>query len=348
MKAAVLGATGYAGVVLLRILAQHPEIEAVLPVSRSAAGTPLSELDPGMPRALFSKTRAVDNRCIGYDEAAAENPDVVFAALPPLASAAQCDPFYDTAVVIDLSADFRIPNPEVFERAYSAPLPRAAQADRAVYGLTELARDQLRTASVIANPGCYPTAALLPLVPVAQEGLIQHTVVINALSGISGAGRKAETNLLFVERSENAGAYKPGRTHRHWAEIQYHLERLAARLPALFTPHLVPMKQGLAVTTVAQLADDLGEHDHAAVQDCLADRYSDARFIRLSRDRIPETRQVRGSNRCDIGWRIEGRYLYLFSVIDNLWKGAAGQAVQNMNVRFGFTEDLGLPDTGEL
>lgn len=348
MKAAVLGATGYAGVVLLRILAQHPEIEAVLPVSRSAAGTPLSELDPGMPRALFSKTRAVDNRCIGYDEAAAENPDVVFAALPPLASAAQCDPFYDTAVVIDLSADFRIPNPEVFERAYSAPLPRAAQADRAVYGLTELARDQLRTASVIANPGCYPTAALLPLVPVAQEGLIQHTVVINALSGISGAGRKADTNLLFVERSENAGAYKPGRTHRHWAEIQYHLERLAARLPALFTPHLVPMKQGLAVTTVAQLADDLGEHDHAAVQDCLADRYSDARFIRLSRDRIPETRQVRGSNRCDIGWRIEGRYLYLFSVIDNLWKGAAGQAVQNMNVRFGFTEDLGLPDTGEL
>ncbi len=345
MKAAVLGATGYAGVNVLRILAQHSEISEILPVSRSAAGTALPELYPGLPRALIDKTGRIHSRCIGYDEAAAQQPAVVFAALPPLQSAAQCDPFYDYAVVIDLSADFRIPDEAVFERAYGAPLPNPQRASAAVYGLTELAGAGLKYAGVIANPGCYPTAALLPLIPLAREGMVNGTVIINALSGISGAGRKADTNLLFVERSENAGAYKPGRTHRHWAEMQYHLERLGGKLPVLFTPHLIPVKQGLAVTTVAARA---GKTTAETVRQCLADRYGSAAFVRLTGDRIPETRHVRGSNRCDIGWRVEGEHLYLFSVIDNLWKGAAGQAVQNMNVRFGFPEEQGLPDTGEL
>ncbi len=345
MKAAVLGATGYAGVILLRILAHHPEVSAVLPVSGSAAGTPLAELDPGLPAELLRKTTAVGSRCVGYDEAAAGNPEVVFAALPPLRSAAHCDPFYEQSVVIDLSADFRIPDAQIFERTYGAALPRPERAAAAVYGLSELTAREIRESNVIANPGCYPTATLLPLVPPVAAGLIRETVVINAMSGISGAGRKTETNLLFVERAENAGAYKPGRTHRHWAEIEYQLARLGAQLPTLFTPHLVPLKQGLAVTTVAALQPGV---DERRIRDSLTDRYHSAPFVRLTGDRIPETRHVRGSNRCDIGWRVEGEHLYLFSAIDNLWKGAAGQAVQNMNIRFGLPETTGLPDAGEL
>ena len=279
------------------------------------------------------------------EDAVKAKPDVVFAALPHLASVSVCAPFFGTAVVIDLSADFRIKDPVLFEKAYKEKPPRPDLLEKAVYGLADWAPESVRKADLIANPGCYPTATLLPLLPLARAGLITGTVVTNALSGISGAGRSAKINNLFCERSENTNAYSPGKTHRHAAEIQQELDRVPGGLDILFTPHLVPLKQGMAVTTVVELARDAGLPEIDAV---FAEAYGARPWIELRGSVIPETRDVRGSNRCDIGRHLEGRRLMLFSVIDNLVKGASGQAVQNMNIRFGLDETEGLPVHGEF
>lgn len=345
MKAAILGTTGYTGMVLLRLLARHREVRDIIPASSSRAGTPLEVFDRGLSRVIGEKTRLSGGKLASVEETVRARPDVVFAALPHLASATVCGPFFDTAVVIDLSADFRMKDSALFEKAYGQKPPRPDLLEKAAYGLPDWNPDAVKKADLIANPGCYPTATLLPLLPLARAGLLGGTVVVNALSGISGAGRSAKVNMLFCERSENTNAYAPGKTHRHSAEIQQEIDREAAGLDVLFTPHLVPLKQGMAVTTVVELTREASLEE---IDGILAEAYGKRPWIELRGPVIPETRDVRGTNRCDIGRHLEGRRLILFSVVDNLVKGASGQAVQNMNIRFGLDETEGLPIHGEF
>ena len=352
MKAAILGTTGYTGLILLRLLGDHPGITSLLPVSSSVAGVPVTEIDRRLAPDLLDKCRVEGGKMLTVEEAAAVKPDVVFAALPHLKSARICEPFFGKSVVIDLSADFRIKDPKVFEKAYGQPPPRPDLLDEAVYGLCETDPGSIKKADLIANPGCYPTAALLPLIPLLQKGVIRGKAHITALSGISGAGKKVKENLLFCERTENCGPYSPGKTHRHCWEIQQEIGRNLPDPPAadmeteaLFTPHLVPLKRGMSVTTSVTLTGGIAAGD---VEYILAAAYRDTPFVEVRSGSLPQTADVRGSNRCDIGWHTEGDTLLLFSCIDNLMKGASGQAVQNMNIRFGFDETAGLPLHGEL
>jgi N-acetyl-gamma-glutamyl-phosphate reductase len=350
MKAAILGTTGYTGMVLLRLLFRHPEITTILPVSSSRAGAAVLDMDPGLHPALAEKCGPSGGSLMSIEAAAAEKPDVVFAALPHLKSAEICAPFFGSSVVIDLSADFRIKDEAVFEQAYGTKPPRPDLVPRAVYGLCEIYRKNITTADLIANPGCYPTCTLLPLLPLVKNGIVGGKIIVNALSGISGAGKKAKEDLLFCERTENTNAYAPGKSHRHSMEIQQELDTAwndgGGGPPDLFfTPHLVPLKRGMAVTTAVELAAGKNGGD---AQSALENQYAGEPFVRLTEKRIPETADVWGSNRCDIGLHVEGNTLFLFSVIDNLVKGASGQAVQNMNIRFGFVETAGIALQGEL
>jgi N-acetyl-gamma-glutamyl-phosphate reductase len=274
--------------------------------------------------------------------------DVVFSCLPHLKSAEMCAPFFGKTVVVDLSADFRLRDPSVFLKAYGAPMPKPELLGRSVYGLSEWYRDPIRNADIIANPGCYPTATLLPLLPLAREGLIKGTVIVNAISGISGAGKKEKADLLYCERAENANAYNPGTSHRHAPEISQELQAAGGPLALLFTPHMAPIRRGMAVTTVAELSRDPLASGAGSIEAIYRKYYEGRPFVSLGGGRIPQTREVWGSNRCDIGWRVEAGRVMLFSAIDNLVKGASGQAVQNMNIRFGVDESAGLRSGGEL
>lgn len=347
MKAAILGTSGYTGMILLRLLSKHPEISAILPVSSSKAGTEVLDIDTGLHPGLVEKCGVSGGRLMTVSEAAAEKPDVVFAALPHLKSAEICGPFFGNSVVIDLSADFRIADAVLFEQAYGQTPPRPDLLRQAVYGLCEIHTEAIKSADLIANPGCYPTCTLLPLLPLLQEKMIEGKIIVNALSGISGAGKKAKENLIFCERTENTNAYSPGKTHRHSQEIGQEIGKASGSggFDLFFTPHLVPLKRGMAVTTAVNLARAAGRDE---IETVFTNRYEGRPFIRLRKSSIPETRDVWGSNRCDIGWHIEGDTLILFSVIDNLVKGASGQALQNMNIRFGIDETAGLPVHGEL
>ena len=344
MRVTVLGSSGYGGMLLLRILASHPQITRITAAARSQAGLSLAEADPGLPHAVLRSGR-VHSTVLAPDAALADPGDLVFSALPHGASAEICAPILGRVPLIDLSADFRFADAAQFERAYGNPPPAREHQAGAVYGLCEWYRDELRHAMVIANPGCYPTASLMPLLPLAAAGLLDGPVVINAISGISGAGRSPKQNLLLAERNENTNAYKVGTRHRHRAEIA---ERLAlggtdgAGPMVLFNPHLAPLKEGMAATITVPLSRP------AAAIELITERYADEPFVELTGNTPPETRHVRASNRIRIGWQEEDGYLILMSVIDNLWKGASGQAVQNMNIRFGFPETEGLAAGGDL
>lgn len=339
MRALVLGSTGYTGMMLIRLLAEHPHISHVIPVSSSAAGKPVKTVDPGL--GATEKLEVTQGRYLAPEKAQPSETDVVFSALPHKTSAALVFPFVGKRPVIDLSADFRFRDPAEYEERYGKH-PHPELLRDAVYGLTEWYREEIRGAELIACPGCYPTCTLLPILPVS--GLITGTIVVNALTGISGAGRKEQTNLLFNERSENAAAYNPGTLHRHVPEIQQELRIAGSGEEVLFTPHLIPIKQGMLVTTV--LAKN--GHSHEEFVAAIAEAYASSPFVGISSRELPETRDVRNTNRCDIAVSDTGSHILLISVIDNLYKGAAGQAVQNMNVRFGFPETAGLRLHGEF
>ncbi len=398
MKAAVLGTSGYTGLVLLRLLAAHPRITDIVAVSSSNAGVSVDDLDPGLAgdRELARRTGITGGKLATVERAAELEPEVVFAALPHLKSVELCEPFLGNATIIDLSADLRLADPAAFRRAYGVDPPRPDLLEQAVYGLSEWAGPALASADLIANPGCYPTCTTLPLIPLLRDGLVKADFWTNALSGISGAGRSAKINMLYSERTENMNAYNPGTRHRHVEEMLQNLARYGGGRPEtdgagrgatgggsaatganagggagrdtagdeargatdrtgpdgatsditlFFIPHLVPVRQGMFVSTRAELADGAGVDD---VRRSLERAYENAPFVHITGERIPETRHVRGSNRCDIGWHAEGRQIALFSTIDNLYKGASGQAVQNMNLRFGFDETDGLATGGEF
>ncbi len=345
MKAAILGCTGYTGLVLLRYLLNHPEISEIIPVSSSSVGLSISEYDPGISDKILTK-KVKDGLLKSVDDAKKSNPDVVFAALPHLESAKICSDFFESSVIIDLSADFRIEDGELFKKAYGEPHPNPLLQKEAVYGLSEWHGEKIKSAKLIANPGCYPTASLLPLLPLLKENLLKEEIIINALSGISGAGRSAKPNSLFVKRAENANAYNPGTKHRHQIEIKKELDFVTStETRILFNPHLIPVRRGMVVTTVAKLKTEVND---ATIKGIYNKYYANSPFVNILENSIPESGDCIYSNRCDISWQLEGDSIILFSTIDNLVKGASGQAVQNMNIRFGFDETLGLSVNGEL
>jgi N-acetyl-gamma-glutamyl-phosphate reductase len=342
MKAAVVGATGYTGMLLLRLLENHPEVTQIYAVSGSKTGGSIEAEDPGLG-ALSAKYSQTGGTFLSVDEAVAHKPDVVFAALPHLASATVCGPFFGKTVVIDLSADFRIKDRAVFAQAYGQEPPRPDLLDSAVYGLAEWHTEAIKKADLIANPGCYTSCSLLPLLPLYQAGLVENRAIINALSGISGAGKKVEAKYLYTERTESLQLYSPGRKHRHTQEIESELRLVSSSPAVLFNPHLVPLKRGMEATIVVDLKPGKTLTDAEAAW---SGAYAGRPFTRYTGTKLPASTDVWGSNRCDWSAVQEGGSLIVSSVLDNLVKGASGQAVQNMNLRFGLAETAGLSVVG--
>jgi N-acetyl-gamma-glutamyl-phosphate reductase len=340
IRVGVLGATGYAGAELVRILSGHPEVDLTLLTSRQYAGMGFDEIYPSMAGVvnIACSPNEIDLIC--------EKADVVFMALPhkiPMSMAPEL--IGRGKKVIDLSADFRFKNIAAYEAAYQ-PHTAKALLKEAVYGLSEVYHDEIKTARLIGNPGCYPTSILLPLVPLVAAGLVDYqTIIADAKSGVSGAGREATLTTHFCEVQESFKAYKVA-VHRHNPEIEEILSRMADEPVTLtFVPHLVPMIRGMLSTIYANVPAGVGLKE---IRECLRDYYAAHPFVRIVADnRLPDTRNVRGSNFCDIGFRLDTRSnrLILISVIDNLVKGAAGQAVQNMNIMLGFDQTAGLFQT---
>ena len=338
VKVGIIGATGYAGGELVRLLLGHKEAEIKWYGSRSY-------VDQKYAKVYQNMFQLVDDRCLDDNmEEMAKQVDVIFTATPQgLCASLVNDDILNKVKVIDLSADFRIKDAAVYEEWYGIEHKAKQYLDEAVYGLCEINREAVKKARLVANPGCYPTCSILSIYPLLKEGLIDpSTVIIDAKSGTSGAGRGAKVDKLFCEVNENIKAYGVA-THRHTPEIEQELS-LAAGEPMTisFTPHLVPMQRGILVTAYASLKREVTWEEVKEVYD----RYYDKeRFVRvLDQDVCPQTRWVEGSNYVDVGFKIDPRTkrIIMMGAMDNLVKGAAGQAVQNMNLVFGLDEAEGL------
>ncbi|MDP3088441.1 MAG: N-acetyl-gamma-glutamyl-phosphate reductase [Methylotenera sp.] len=338
IKVGIVGGTGYTGVELLRLLSIHPNAELTAITSRGEAGLPVSDMFPSL-RAY------VDLKFTDPAQSNLTECDVVFFATPHGVAMSQVQELLDANVkVIDLAADFRLQDTDVFEKWYKMPHSCPTVLREAVYGIPELFREQIKSAKVIGNPGCYPTTILLGVAPLLEKGLIDLSVPIiaDSKSGVSGAGRKAEVATLFAESSDNMKAYGVG-GHRHHPEILAQLTQLAGKdVQFIFVPHLIPMIRGMLSTIYVKLSEQAKAID---LQVLFEQRYKHERFVDvLPAGIFPETRSVRGSNQIRIALhkQIETGYLTLVVVQDNLVKGAAGQAVQNMNIMFNLAENIGL------
>ncbi len=335
IKAAILGATGYAGAELMRILSCHSGVEISYPASHSYAGSKFSDIYPGMKGVLDMVLREDDI------EKAAEEADVIFLSLPAgLASSLVTEKILSSSVVIDLGADFRLHDRAVYEKWYHTEHHGPELLEKAVYGLPEIHRNEIKDKRLIANPGCYTTCSIMTLYPLVKNGLIETKgIVIDAKSGTSGSGRGEKLGSLYCEVNESIKAY--GVTnHRHTPEIEQELSEASGKDIVLqFTPHLVPMNRGILADCYARLVDGVSEEDVRNAYSI----YEHEPFVRLV-DNPPETRYVKGTNCIDISWRIDKRTgnIIALGAIDNLVKGAAGQAVQNMNIAFGLDETEGL------
>ncbi len=334
IKIGIVGGTGYTGVELLRILACHPQAELMAITSRKEAGMPVAD--------LFASLRGfVDLKYSDPGDAPLKRCDVVFFATPNGVAMQQTRELYDAGVrIVDLAADFRIKDLAVWEKWYGMQHACPDLVERAVYGLPEMFREAIKTARLVANPGCYPTAVQLGFLPLVEAGAVDlDHLIADAKSGVSGAGRKAEMHLMLSEASDSFKAYGvPG--HRHWPEIKQGLAHLAKREVGLvFTPHLLPMIRGIHATLYARLNREVD------LQSLYERRYTGEPFVDvLPPDSHPDTRSVRASNTCRIALHRPqgGDTVVVLAVIDNLVKGAAGQAVQNMNLMFGRPENEGL------
>ena len=336
-RVGIIGATGYTGVELLRLLLRHPEVEITALTSQKYAGLPIDQVFPSVMKHL-------DLQCeeLNLDQVSKKT-DFIFTAVPHKTAMETVPLFVQKGKrVVDLSADFRFKDPALYEKWYqkhSCPqfLPEA------VYGLPELHRETIRKARIVGNPGCYPTGALLGLIPLVAKGMISYdTVVVDSKSGVSGAGRDVVLGSLFCEVNEGVKAYNIYK-HRHLPEIEGTLSQLARETIAVsFVPHLIPMDRGILTTLYVNFKQSVKADDVVNIFEAY---YRKEPFVRLCpKGKVPNTRDVRGSNYCDIGMVVDepGGRGVIVTAIDNLVKGASGQAVQNMNVMLGFPETMGL------
>jgi len=341
IKTAIVGASGYTGQELLRLLLVHPQVELVAATSRQESGRPLSAVFP-----RFRKLPGAELPFIAPDPdaIAASGARAAFLALPHGVAAEIAAALLERGLkVIDLSADFRLNDAAVYEEFYGHPHPAPALLEEAVYGLPELRADAIRAARLIASPGCYPTSILLPLLPLLKAGLLDPaTIVANSMSGVSGAGKKADVSLLFCECNESVRAYGIPK-HRHLSEIEQELSLAAGETVVItFIPHLIPVNAGIVTTTTAKLRAGV---DPAAVGAALERAYADSAFVRLlGEGGCADSKNVTRTNFIDIGWTHDARTgrILLSSAEDNLGKGAGAQAVQSFNLIFGLPETAGL------
>jgi N-acetyl-gamma-glutamyl-phosphate reductase len=339
---AVLGASGYTGEELVRLLLRHPQAELAVVTSRQYAGGTVAETFPRFRSYPAAQAlRFIDSA----PEKIAEQAELAFLAVPHGVAVQFTAPLLNAgARVIDLSADFRIKDAEVYREFYGHEHAAPDLLSDAVYGLAEIYRDQIAAARLVACPGCYPTSILLPLLPLLREKLIEpDNIIASSLSGVSGAGRKAEVDYLFVECNESVRPYGVPK-HRHLAEIEQELSNAAgAKLTIQFTPHLVPINRGI-LTTLYLMPTSLGR-DQSRIERAFADSYARAPFVRLlGETALPDTKNVVGSNNIEIAWRSDPRTgrLIVMSAEDNLLKGASGQAIQCFNLMYGYEETAGL------
>lgn len=340
LKIGIVGGTGYTGVELLRLLADHPETRVEVITSRSNAGTPVADVFPNL-RGKF------DIKFSEPDVDSYQNCDLVFFATPNGVAMGQAKALLDKGIkLIDLAADFRIQDIETWEKWYGEAHACPSLVEQAVYGLPELNRDAIKTASLVANPGCYPTSVILALLPLLKNGLIEpSSIIADCKSGVSGAGRNANVATTYSELSESVKAYAVT-GHRHLPEIRQILQSINNEAELVFIPHLMPMIRGLHATVYAD-----ANNSDTNIQQVFENFYRDEPFVDvMPAGSHPETRSVKGANHC----RIAVHYLdtskkyVVLAVIDNLVKGAAGQAIQNMNLMFGLNETTGLNAPGMM
>ena len=338
IKVGIIGSTGYAGQELVRILLGHKEAEIKWYGSRTYADQPYASVFQNM-------FKLVPDICKGEDlEKLCEEVDVVFTATPQgLCASLMSEDVLSRIKVIDLSADFRIKDVSTYEKWYGIEHKSPQFIEEAVYGLCEVNREKIKKARLIANPGCYPTCSFLSIYPMAKAGLIDmKSVIVDAKSGTSGAGRGAKVNNLFCEVNESIKAYGVA-SHRHTPEIEEQLTYASGQETIInFTPHLVPMNRGILITAYANLTKEVSEEEIRALYE---NTYKGEQFLRVLPAGIcPETRWVEGSNYVDVNFKLDKRTnrIIMMGAMDNLVKGAAGQAVQNMNIMFGLPENTGL------
>jgi N-acetyl-gamma-glutamyl-phosphate reductase len=341
-KVAIIGASGYSGEELVRLLLHHPHVDLVAVTSRQNAGQTLAQIFPKFANHPKLKTLRFTEPDV---KQLAKQADVAFLALPHGVAAEYAVPLLNAGcVVIDLSADFRLKSVEIYKEFYAHDHPAPDLLKKSVYGLPEIYRGQIKRASLIASPGCYPTSILLPLIPLLKAGLIKPTgIIADSLSGVSGAGRKAGVDFLFCECNESVRPYSVPK-HRHLSEIEEQLS-LAARtdVTVQFTPHLIPVNRG--ILTTLYLMPEGKSADTEKISACYKKAYGNEPFVRLLEGKaLPDTKNVVGTNVIEIAWRLDSRTgrLIVMSAEDNLLKGAGGQAVQSMNILCGFPETAGL------
>jgi N-acetyl-gamma-glutamyl-phosphate reductase len=348
-KVAIVGASGYSGEELVRLLLNHPHTELVAVTSRQNAGQTLAQVFPKFASHPKSKTLRFTEP---NPELLAKQADVVFLALPHGVAAEYAVPLLDAGcIVIDLSADFRLKSPEIYKEFYAHDHPAPDLLAKSIYGLPEIHRGQIKQATLIASPGCYPTSVLLPTIPLLKDGLIKSSgIIADSLSGVSGAGRKVEANYLFVECNESVRPYGVPK-HRHLSEIEEQLSLAAgSKVTIQFTPHLIPVNRGILTTLYLDPEEHFSTTDemnslNEGVSACYIRAYGNEPFVRLLDGKsLPDTKNVTGTNVIEIGWRLDSRTgrLIVMSAEDNLVKGASGQAIQSMNILCDFPETAGL------
>ncbi len=337
VKVGILGATGYTGIELCKMISRHPNCTLVFLTSQTYADQRIHE--------VFPELRGVcEHRLIPLEDGLERRADVVFSCLPHGKSAEICLRYLERRIrIIDLSADFRIENPEEYKKWYGADHPNAEVLKTAIYGMPEFYRARIRKSRLVANPGCFTTSILLPLIPLLTAKAIEpNDIIIDSKTGVSGAGRTTKVTSLFAEANENISPYSVGREHRHLAEVDQELSRAAGvAVKAVFSPHLVPLNRGIISTIYAK---PVKSSLVVKIGDIYASAFRKAFQIRLTAAALPQIRSVVHTNYCDIGWKFvpESGRLIIVSAIDNLLRGASGQAVQNLNLMFGFEEGLGL------
>ena len=337
IKASVLGATGYAGAELIRLLSQHPNVELVHLTSHSVAGSELSDMYKNLINANIPTLSEYDPSTVTQDS------DVIFTSLPHGASKEVIPELFESGkIVIDLSGDYRYDDAKVYQQWYGQEHSSPDLLKQSVYGLPELHRDKISKSKLIGNPGCYTTCGILPLAPLVNSGLVSTDgIIIDAKSGSTGAGRNPSSGLHFCEVDENIKAYNLAK-HRHTSEIEQELSNVAGKdIVVSFSPHLLPSKRGILSTIYTTPVEGISKDD---VYECINSFYTEHPFVNVVKDGLPEVKHVNGSNYCNIGFELDTRVnrLILVSVLDNLIKGAAGQAIQNMNIVFGLNETTGL------